>query len=270
MAERDPQNGAPLPPHQHRKKETPSPITDRFYIEGIFYPYSIHTGLRLDPTTVTPGTPTMGTTVSGERDLGLLPKQYQGRVEAMMRIRERSKVRFDFEDVNRSASQVLSRNVQFGNETFPQGYQADTSINWRMATVTYTYSLYRSDTLEVGVGAALHAVQARVTGDVQLLKEFQSSSVAGFLPTIPVEVTWRFAPRFSLVARADYFRATVSSVEGSLLNLHGDVQYRWTPNFAVGVGYTLERLATQLSDSSFSGAFSLDMRGEEAFFRVSL
>jgi hypothetical protein len=264
LAERDPNSGAPLPP-SHKKKATPSPITDRAYVEGIFYPFAISTGLRLDASATQPGTQ-----VSAERDLGLLSRQYQGRVEAMVRMRERSKVVMDFEDVTRSASQILSQDIQLRDVTFLKGQQANTFLSWRQATLTYTYSLYRTDEFEVGTGVALHMLQVQGRTDVPTLDQHVQASTAQFFPAVPVDFTWRFDRRFAFTGRAQYLKASINSFDGSLLDLHGDVQYRWNPNFAVGVGYTLERVAAQLGGGNFPGIFSIDMRGPEAFFRVAL
>jgi hypothetical protein len=268
LAERNPQNGAPDPP-SHRRQETPSPITDRFYVAGIFYTYSLHTTLRLNPSgAVAAANPTLtGTSLNGERDLGLLSRQYQGRMEAMLRVHEHNKLRLDFEQVNRSASQVQSRDIQFGNVSAPTGSQLDSQVNWRMATLTYTYSVYRRDWLEVGVGAALQMVETRVQADVRALREYQADSLAAFFPTGALDVTWRFARRFALTARAQYMSANIGAFSGSLLIAHGDVQYRWNPSFAVGVGYTAEYIDTQLS--SAQDELTLHMRGPEAFFHVS-
>jgi hypothetical protein len=267
LADRDPRSGAPLPP-ERKKKEIPSPITDRFYLEGIFYPLSVSTRVRLDPSHAVAGV--TGTEVSAERDLGQLSRLYQGRMELMFRLRERSKLRVDFEDVSRSASHLLARTIQFGNETFLVNEQADTQLGWRIFTLTYTYALYRNDWLEVGTGIAAHMVEAQAHGAVLALGERQDVSASDAFPTLPIDLAWRMSERFSLTARAQYFRATVGNFSGSLGEYHTDIQYRCTPNFALGIGYTLERISVTLRSGTFPGIFATDNKGGEAFFRVSL
>lgn len=267
-ADRDPRSGAPLPPERHR--ENPSPITDHFSIEGIFFPLSVDTTLRLDPSHPIPGGSPTGTLVSGERDLGLANRLYQGRIELMLRLRKRNRVFVDFEDVTRSASPVLTRQIQFGNEVFDEGEQAVVSMGWRIFTITYAYSVYRSDWLEVGTGLALNLVQAQAQGDVAAQGERQDVSTANEFPTIPLDVTWLVSRRIALTARAQYFGATVGTFSGSILDLRADAQYRLTPNFALGVGYSLERISVELHTGSFPGLIATDVKGAQAFFRVSL
>jgi hypothetical protein len=275
LAERDSRSGAPVPPERKKKVATPSPITDHFAVEGIYYGFRISTGLRLDPPNPTvPGQ--LGTPVSAEGDLGLKQWLNQGRIEMTLRMRERSRVRVDYENVSRSASTILQKNIQFGNQLFLAGELADTTLSWRAFTLTYTYSLYRSDWLEIGTGIGVSLVQLRAIGQAQVLgvvagvPQTEDLSAVSVFPTIPLDVTWRIAQRLAVVGRIQYLDANIGNFSGSLMDLHGDVQYRWTPNFAVGVGYTLERVAVQVSSSSFPGQLDLDTRGPVAFFRMSL
>jgi len=267
LADRDPRNGAPPPPSR-KKKEIPSPITDRFYIEGIFYAPVLNTDLRVDPSHAAPGV--TGTSVNVERDLGQLHRLYQGRMELMFRLRERSKLRVDYENVDRSASKLLSRTIQFGNQTFFANDQADTALAWRIFTLTYTYSVYRNDWLEIGTGLAAHLIEAQAHGAVVALNEHQDVAAAAGFATIPLDIAWRVSRRIAITAREQYFRVDIRQSTGLLSDAHADVQYRWYPNFSLGAGYTYERIDVQLQNlNSFRGVFSTEVKGPEAFFRVS-
>ncbi|MBV8575344.1 MAG: hypothetical protein JOZ58_09965, partial [Acetobacteraceae bacterium] len=126
LAERDPQSGAPLPP---RPSDPGSPITDHFFIRGSWYAPQLRTNLRVDPSNPPPGV--TGTPVNAETDLGLPQRMHRGRVEFMFRLRERSRVRVDYLEVDRSASKTLSHDIVFNNETFGTGQVAQTSLDWR-------------------------------------------------------------------------------------------------------------------------------------------
>ena len=265
LAERDPRSGAPLPPR--KKHEIPSPITDRFYVRGIFYAPAVSTNLRVDPHNAAPGV--TGTPLNAERDLGLDSRLHQGRMELMFRLRERNRLRIDFLETDRSANHLLSRTIIFGDQTFNVNERATTSLNWRMFGLTYTYSLYRNDRLEIGTGLGIHLLQAEARAEVPALQERERVSGAGAFPTIPVDIAWRISSRFALTARGQYFRAAQNNFDGWLADIHEDVQYRWKPNFAVGAGYSSIRATLHLNNINFPGGFTLNLRGPEAFFRVS-
>jgi hypothetical protein len=267
-AERDPLSGAPIAPD--KKRQTPSPITDRFYVQGTFFSPAVTTDLRVDgqsPGGGLPGLP--GTLVSGEKDLGLDSRIPQGRIELMIRMRERSKLRVDYFETNRSGDRVLDRQIQFGDQTFEVADRVTSTLDWREFNLTYTYSLIRTDRFEVGTGLAIAFLEADARGAVESKQLRQEVSGAGAFPTIPLDVAWRISRRFAATARAQYFHASVNNFEGSLAEYHGDVQYRWTPNFTLGGGYTVMKSSLDINDTDFPGLFRLNVRGPEAFFRIS-
>jgi hypothetical protein len=267
-ADRDPWSGAPLPPD--KSPPIPSPITDRFYVRGTFFNPAITTTLRVDQQPLGPGQPNLpGTVVNGERDLGLDSRIPQGRIEIMFRLKERSRLRVDYFETNRRADHVLSREIQFGNELFNVGDDAQSSLDWRSFGLTYTYSLIRTDRFEVGTGLAVNFLEADAIGAVPARALRQEVSGSGAFPTIPLDLTWRISRRFAVTARGQYFRASVSNFDGSLAEYHGDFQYRWKPNFSLGAGYTIMRSFLDVNDVDFPGLFRLNIRGPEAFFKVS-
>lgn len=267
-AERDPWSGAPIKPDKNRK--TPSPITDRFYVRGTFFNPAVSTTLRVDTQSPGAGLPgTTGTPVSGEKDLGLRGRVPQGRIEIMFRLRERNRLRVDYFASDRNGNRVIDRPILFGNETFLTNDRVTSTLEWRQFALTYTYSVVRNDRFEVGVGLGVHFVEADARGAVDAKQLRQEVSGSGAFPTIPIDATWRISQRFAMVARAQYFHASVNSFEGSIAEYHGDFQYRWKPNFTVGAGYTVMKWILEVSDANFPGGLRLNVRGPEAFFKVS-
>jgi len=269
-AERDPVSGAPIEPDKHRM--TPSPITDRFAVEGIFFNPAISTVLRVDTQSPGFGIPgTTGTTLSGERDFGLDSRNPQGRMEIIFRLRQKNRLRVDYFETNRRADQAISRQILFGDETFQANDRVTSSLDWRQFSLTYTYSLFRNDHFEAGLGLGVHFVEAEARGAVQAKQLRQEVSGSGAFPTIPVDITWRIWHGLALTARGQYFHASVNNFEGSLAEYHGDLQWRWQrwPNFSLGAGYTIMRSSLDVDDTNFPGAFRLNVRGPEGFFKVS-
>ena len=260
----DPNSGAPLPPHRH---ETPSPITDHFYIRGTFYDPQVRTHLRVDPSQAAPGV--TGTPVNGENNLGLPDRLRQGRVEFMFRLRERSKVRVDYFEADRSGSKVLANDVVFGNQTFAGGQRTQTSLDWRQFDITYTYSLVRNDRFEVGTGVGIYFLQVDAIGQVPAQNQRQEVTAATPFPALPLDLTWRISSRWAATVRGAYLKATLSGFRGWYADSHEDIQYRWNPNLAIGLGYAAIRTSLTRRGGSFPGAFAMSISGPEAFVRFS-
>jgi len=260
----DPNSGAPLPPHRH---ETPSPITDHFYIRGTFYDPQVRTHFRIDPSQAAPGM--TGTPVNGENVLGLPNRLRQGRVEFMFRLRERSKVRVDYFEADRTGSKVLANDVVYGNQTFAAGQRTRTSLDWRQFDITYGYSLVRNDRFEVGTGLGIYFLQVDAIGEVPAQKQRQEVTAGTPFPALPLDLTWRISSRWAATARGAYLKATLSGFRGWYADLHEDIQYRWNPNFAIGLGYSAIRTSLTRRGGSFPGAFAMSISGPEAFVRFS-
>jgi hypothetical protein len=267
-SDHDPWSGAPLPPDKTRP--IPSPITDHFYVRGTFFNPAVTTTLRVDASAPGPNLPNpVGTVVNGERDLGLDSRIPQGRIEIMFRLRERNKLRVDYFETNRRADHVLSQQILFGDQTFEVGDRTSTSVDWRTFGLTYTYSFIRTDRIELGTGIAVHFLEADAIGAVPARGLRQEVSGSGAFPTIPLDFTWRISQRFAFTARGQYFRASVNNFQGSVGDYHSDLQYRWKANFSLGAGYSIMKSFLSVNDANFPGLFRLNVRGPEAFFKVS-
>jgi len=211
----------------------------------------------------------MGTPVNAEDDLGLPDRQPQVTVELMFRMRNRNKVRLGYFESNRSGSKVLENDVRFGNEIFAHGELVDSSINFRMFDLTYTYSFYRSDRFEIGTGLAAYFVQLDAMGLVPATFQQQSVSAAEPIPALPLDFTWVISSRFAVTARGAYMTATLNGFHGWIVDSEETIQYRWLRNFAIGLGYTSTRMSLTKSTGSSPGVFGLSIGGLEAFVRFS-
>jgi hypothetical protein len=264
LAERDPNTGAPLPPAE---RTIASPITDHFWIRAAYYSPQLHTTLRVDPTNAPPGT--TGTPVSAENDLGLPKRLHQGRVDFMFRLRERSKVRVDYFEANRSGSQVLANDIVFGNQVFAAGQLAQTTLNWQQFDITYTYSFIRNSRFEVGTGLGVYFLQVDAIGQVPARNQREEVSAATPFPALPLDLTWRISSRWAVTARAAYLKANLSGFRGWYVDHGEDVQYRWNPNFVIGAGYAAIRTSLTRESGSFPGAYAMSVSGPELFIRFS-
>ena len=265
LADRDPQSGAPLPP---ARQQPASPITDHFYVSAALYDPQLRTYIQADPTP--PSAVTTGTPLSGEHNLGLPARPAYGVVEAMVRARERNKVRLDYFETDRTGSVLLTNPVVFGNQVFPAGSQLGSSLNWRMFSVTYTHSFYRSERLEIGTGLAVYTLDMQAQLGVAVLGQQQLETASGAAPALPLDLTWRISRRFSFTAHEAYFKANIHNADGWIADLHEDVQFRWTANFAIGAGYTSTRTSlTRTGGSSSPGHVFMSISGPQAFVRFS-
>jgi len=250
------------PPKKH---QVSSPITDRFALRVTYFTPTVDTFLRLDRQTGQPGTELIV-----EDDLGLEAKPTQVRAEMTFRLRERNRLRVDYFKLTRYGDKVLDRTIAFGDQTFLVTERAQTMIDWRQLTLTYTRSLMRFERFELGAGLGISLLETRARGEVTARNVRESEDAVAPFPTFALDATWRISTRWSLSARGQTFTANMDDFDGSLSDYHGDIQYRWRKNFTVGLGYTSLRIdASSTSTDDFPGRFEQDISGPEFFVRAS-
>lgn len=263
LADRDPQSGAPLPPTKQHK--IANPITDHFYIIGSFFRPSFNTSMRVDPGSGIPGA--AGTPLNAETDLGLPDKKSMGRVEFMFRMRERHKVRVDTFENNRSGDKVLTQDFTIGNTTFAAGQPTHTELNWRQFSISYTYSIIHREHFELGAGLACYFLQIDLLTTAPGQREEVSAATP--FPALPLDMSWVISRRWALTGHAAYLKANHNDFDGWYADYHLETQYRWNPNFVVGLGYTNIRSSLSRTGGSFPGVVNVSMHGPEAFLRFS-
>ncbi len=254
-------------------KERPpvaSPITDRFALRATYFRGTADTRLRLDPGTAAPGV--TGTTIDAESLLGLDEAIDLGRMELYFRLGERGRLRVDYFKLNRFGATVLDEDVVFGDDVFLTGENVESSLDYRSLSFTFLYSFLRRESFELGAGIGLYLLEAEAAGEAVDRNAREEESGVAPVPTLALDGTWRFARRWSVSARGQYFSKTIDGIDGTLGEYHADVQFRWKPNFAVGLGYTKLDVDINVDPASghdFPGLFRLQTAGPEFFLRVS-
>lgn len=246
---------------------TPSPIDDHFAIRASYFRGSASTEARVDDTTAGPGG--IGTPFSAEDDFRLPDGVRKGRVEFMIRLRERGKLRVDLFDLPRKGSTVMRRTIEYGDQTYAVNERVNSELNWRAINFTWTYSFIHNDRFELGPGLGLHLIQAETSAAVPTRSARESFDGSGPFVTVAVDAVWRMTQRFALSARAQSLRLTVSDITGSLSDYHADLQFRWRPNLAFGVGWQSNRMQLEALQENPGGTMDFNVSGPELFLRAS-
>lgn len=244
-----------------------SPATDRFALRASYFRGGVDTKVRIDADALTPGT-----LVDAEETLGLDDAIDQGRMELYLRLGERFRLRFDYFKLNRYAATVLDEDIIFGDETFLTGENIESSLDYRSLSFTFLYSFLRRENLELSAGLGVNLLEAEAAGEAVDRNAREEESGVAPLPAIALDGNWRFARRWSVSARGQYFSATYDDIDGTLSEWHVDVQYRWKPNLAIGLGYTFLDVDVNIdpnADHDFPGLFRMQTDGPELFIRAS-
>lgn len=241
-----------------------SPLEDYFRLTAGLLSASSETELRLDADDGT-----QGTVVSGEDDLGLRDKSEMGDVELELRIRERHRVRFNYFRIDRSGSEIIDREIVFGDDTFDAGDQVESRLDWREFSITYGYTFVRHAKFEIYGTFGLHLAEVNAAGEVDAEDIREEENQTFPIPAIGAGTLIRISDHFHVEARADYLSVSYEDIEGTLLDLRGSVVYRFNRNLALGAAYVFTRREAISEEVGDSGSFDLRHAGPELFLRVT-
>ena len=91
-----------------------------------------------------------GTTIDGERQFGLGKSDFEPKFEAMIRVDTRNRLSFDYFTLERSGDATVTGNaIVFRDVTFLPGDPLQTQLGLRMLGITYGYSFWHTETVEV-------------------------------------------------------------------------------------------------------------------------
>lgn len=245
-----------------------SPLTDHFFMRGTYFQGDVTTLIRVDSTG---SVSEDGTELSGEDDLGLDDVINQGRMEFNIRTADRSNVRIDFFKLNRSAEVVLTEPIEFGDFDFNTGDTFRTHLDWRTLTITYTYSILKNDRFEFGFGLGASIAELKAEGGEPGTLNNDKDAEAGVFPTAALNFAWRISNRWAFTARHNQLKliGDDTNIDGKYQDSHADVQFRWRPNLAFGIGYSRMRINLDVHDADEPFLFDMESVGPEAFFRAS-
>lgn len=246
-----------------------NPLEDHFRLTAGWFMASTSTDIRLDATTLVSGMATPGTSLSAEDDLGLRNRSDLADVEAELRMRKRHKVRFNYFQLNRKASAMLSRQIRFGDDLYQINDRVDSQLDISSFTTTYSYAILRRERFQIETSLGLQLMQFEAQARVPARNLDEEETQTGPVPALGVQATVRFNRHLHAEARAEYLSPKVGDLEGTFKTLRGSVWYRFNRNLAAGLGYALLDSEVTSKDPGDSGQFQFRNEGAELLFRAS-
>lgn len=230
-------------------------LQDGFTLEVGAYAPTVKTTARLDSVTL--GT---GTSISFEDDLGLDDRKIQAAVLGRLRLGERWRIEGEYFALNRSGTRSISKTINFGGNVYPVGIVVNSEFDSDIYRLSGGYSFVKTTQAELGVALGLHVTDFAMSLAGANVSRRTADALAP-LPTIGVYGSYALTPRWLLSGRADFFSFSYSDYDGSLVNLVAGVDFRFTRNFGVGLGYRYVDYDLDVTRSSFSGNVQYEFSG---------
>jgi hypothetical protein len=199
------------------------------------------------------------------------------RLDAMWRIKGKHSVRGTYFTNNRASSTELSRDINFGDETYPVGANVTARSELEVLQVSYDYVFKRRENYELAAGIGVHmldmslGLDATVTaGGGSASRELsENGATAAPLPTLGFRGVWRLPHNFYATALVQYFYIDFDEYVGSLSDLKATLVWQATEHVGVGLGYNDFRFRLKLDKDRFDGRLGWDYGGAMAFVSIT-
>jgi len=252
--------------HAHADGDYASPTNDRIRVSLGAMRTSNSTTLRVDSSSGIPGT-----VLNGESQFGLDASDIEPKFQVMLRAGGRNRLRLDYFTLDRTGNAIVSQPIVFRDAVLQTGDPLQSLLNLRLFTLTYGYSFWHTEKLEIAATAGITSVDISTQAKVQTAAVHinQLQNVAGPYPTPGIDVTWVASKRFYLDGRVQYLSVHVSHFDGSLGLAGLDALYRFRPNVSFALGYNYVKANLASTESGNSGLFDISAKGPELFVRVA-
>jgi hypothetical protein len=216
---------------------------------------------------------TVGTEVHLEDDLGLTDRK--GTPYLLLGTRFGSKnwrMEFEYYYLDRSATRSITRQINWGDTTYDIGANINSTFNTNIYRLTGGYSFYRTQEAEGGVSLGFHvtdfklALSGQGTGPAGLSFRTESRTQLVPLPTLGAYGNYVIAPQWILHGRVDWLSLTYEQYHGSLTNLYVGADWRFVPNWGVGLGYRYVNYRVTADKNSFHGEANYEFQGPTVYF----
>lgn len=170
--------------------------------------------------------------------------------------------------LRREGRRRLTEDITIDDTTYPAGTTVNSTYNFDICRVTYSYSFFQDDRMDLaaGIGAYIAPTmfEIRSTGGVE---GSESESFTAPLPVVELRGDFAVTPKLFLRSRIDVFYLKLGNYEGGITNLNVAMEYRFFKHLSTGVGFETFNFKVQTENSSYPPR---NLLGEVSYRNVGL
>ena len=200
--------------------------------------------------------------------LGVADKETIFQLDALFRVAYFHRLEFSYFELRRNALKTLERDIDFGDETFLEGTEVETSIESQYVRLAYSYSLMRDQQKELGVSAGLTYSKFETGLIAESTQQSERVKVSAPLPTIGVFGSVAIGQKWRLGADIDVFALEFDRYDGYMAYVNLGLDRRFSDVFGAGIGYNYYVTKLDAKDDDLRGTFSMRHHGPTLYLSV--
>ncbi len=182
--------------------------------------------------------------------------------------------RFDFgyTSYRRDSSGVLGQDLPILGVIFPEGETVQTSFDFDMIRVGYSYSLLKDDRMDLGIGGSLYIMPIEL-GISSSSLGLKTEDITAPLPVLTLRGDFAITPKLFLKTNWDIFYLKIGDFEGSILSTTVALEYNFWKNVGFGLGFNDFRVQVEASGSdypniNFTGNVNFEYRALNFYTKI--
>ena len=221
----------------------------------------------------------VGVELDPEELLGLQTSTTVFRLDGFWRFTHKRRHRLDFTYYSnrRDGTTVLDETIEIGDTTIPVNTKIETTLNFDIYRVGYSYSFFQDERMDLGVGAGLYVLPVEFKFDAEgILTESIKESFAAPLPVINLRADFAITDRWSLRNRIDLFYLQIDNYRGAIVDTRIAVEYQPFKHVGFGLAFDNFRLAAEAKEESndipgatFQGTFKFRNSGLMLYLKAN-
>lgn len=203
-------------------------------------------------------------------DIGLDESVTAPMAYGLLRLGNRWRLELDYTNVENSGSGSVDA-IDLGGIVIPVKATAASEVNTRFITTRLGFSVVRNETAELGISAGISAarIEAGISGSVEGIGSgsgFVSAEVP--LPSFGLYGTLALTKKLSIGGRAGLFSIDVEEDEGDLQDFFASIDYFFTKNIGIGVGYKYINIDVKIKEEDYRQVYKIRQSGPVAYLSL--
>jgi hypothetical protein len=213
--------------------------------------------------------------IDAEGTLGLSHEVLSPEVWTAFRLGERHRISFGFDDMTRSATRTLQRDIEINGTTYPIGTSVHSVYGVQFFNLAWAWSFLQDERIEMALTLAFDTLRAHFAFEPD---NGQVSANERFFFPIPLpglNADFVLIKDLWLRERLQWMYVPIQSYSGLMINFNVALEYSVLKNVALGVGFDLQRIELEKTSSgstwgNFEGKFDFNSGGVLVYINFHL
>jgi hypothetical protein len=201
------------------------------------------------------------------------------RLDGYWRFTPNQRLEFAYYNINRTGTKILDQNIEWNGEVFAIGSNVNSDLKTTTYKLNYSWSFYRNEKVDLGIGAGLHVTQIDASLDGTAYTNpsdpndpateyvgAQTVKVLAPLPVVGFRISYNITDRLRIRGSTDIFALKFDGNKGNFRDTSLGLDWRFSKHVGVGGSIISDNLYLEATaDNDTTLKIKNDVLGAEAF-----